>query len=232
MNLPERIVPRRRGPDAGTPPAKLAGTLLSVAAAGLVEPTRFRRGREYVGTGAVTELLVGPRRLGASVQGSRSEAYRVEIAVDAAARPAGMGDVPEREHLVHLSPASDELVCSCTCPDGYQPCKHVAAALLCFADEISWRPELLVRWRCGDTDTAGTTRARAGSRADRLRLPRPVAPTSPFATPEWQAFLGAPAPLPTVTQPVELLPLGAARLGPFDVAAWVRTAQRSVQSTP
>lgn len=225
-HLPVRVVPQ---PRAGTPPAKLAGTLLSVAAAGLVDPVRFRRGREYTANGAVLELLVAPRRLGATVQGSRRDAYRVEIAVDPASRPADLTDVPRREHIVALSPQADELVTSCTCPDGYQPCKHVAAALLAFADELSWRPELLVRWRCGDADAR--PRLRAGSRAS--RAPQPAAAAgpapSPLATDEWQRFLAAPTPIAHITLPGELPRAGEAHLGSIDVAAWVRSAQRLVQ---
>lgn len=226
-HLPVRVVPQRR---AGSPPAKLAGTLLSVAAAGLVDPVRFRRGREYAANGSVLELLVAPRRLGATVQGSRRDAYRVEIAVDPAARPADLTEVPRRDHIVALSPQADELVTSCTCPDGYQPCKHVAATLLAFADELSWRPELLVRWRCGD-DGEARLRARAGSRAWRGAQPAAVtAPSpSPWATPGWQQFLSPPAPIAEVPLPSELPRVGEARLGTVDVATWVRSAQRLVQ---
>ena len=40
------------------PAGRLANTLLSVAVAGIADPTRFRKGRQYATDGAVTRLEV------------------------------------------------------------------------------------------------------------------------------------------------------------------------------
>jgi hypothetical protein len=192
------IIPRSpiaQGP--GTAAGKLATTLLSVAVAGLAEPSRFRRGRAYVTERAVTRLDVSPGLLRASVTGSRHEPYLAEIRVPLATRPADMGNEPLREHVVRLVPEADDLRVSCTCPDDESPCKHVVAALLCFAAEVGDRPQLLVEFSCGSGPAP--ERAVVGSRARserHLRLVPPPPPPSPFLSPEWQQFEGAQAPPP------------------------------------
>jgi hypothetical protein len=194
------IIPRApasQGP--GTAAGKLATTLLSVAVAGMAEPSRFRRGRAYVTERAVTRLDVSPGLLRAQVTGSRHEPYLAEVRAPLAPRPADMGNEPLREHVVRLVPEADDLRVSCTCPDDESPCKHVVAAILCFAAELSDRPELLVEFSCGSGPAP--ERAVVGSRARserHLRLVAPPPPPSPFLSDEWQDFEGASAsPPPT-----------------------------------
>jgi hypothetical protein len=190
------IMPRAgAGASGGTAAGKLATTLLSVAVAGMAEPSRFRRGRAYVTERAVTRLDVSPGLLRATVAGSRREPYVAEVRTPLVPRPADLGNEPGREHMVRLVPEADDLDVSCTCPDQEAPpCKHVVAAILCFAAELGDRPELLVEWSCGSGPA--TERAVVGSRARgerHLRLVAPPPPPSPFLSDEWLQFEGAKA---------------------------------------
>jgi hypothetical protein len=221
------------------PVGKLASTLLSVTLAGMADPPRFRRGKSYVADRAVTRLEISTGVLRATVLGSRSDPYEVIVTVTVVDRPT-LGNADSlRPLLARLTPESADLMVSCTCPDWDEPCKHAVAAVLAFANELTTRPELLLEWRCHPADTP-PERARVGSRTPRpgerhLRLapqppsrpaPRKAAPVpvSPWATPEWQQFLGQ-VPFPDApavhTDPVTV---GHAMLGTIDLGSWVRSA--------
>ncbi|MGD9997738.1 MAG: SWIM zinc finger family protein [Ilumatobacteraceae bacterium] len=194
------IIPR--APDAhgaGSTAGKLATTLLSVAVAGMAEPSRFRRGRSYFTDRAVTRLDVAPGIVRGTVAGSRHEPYVTEVRTALTARPPGLSGAPQREHVVRLAPDADDLDATCSCPDEGTPCKHVVATLLCFAAELGDRPELLAEWRCppgpaADRAVVGS-RARASERHLRL-VPPPPAP-SPFESDEWRAFAASTSQVPT-----------------------------------
>jgi SWIM zinc finger len=217
------------GDSAG---AKLAATLLSVAVAGMSDPARFRRGKSYVLDNAVTELEVLPGMLRVEVLGSRPDPYLATISVDPRPRPADLvGDRVERHHAAQLCPEPEEMVCSCTCPDFDDPCKHAIAGLLTFAQEVAARPQLLVEWRCG----AGleTPRPVAGARAATGRHLRLVGQEPPpdvarYSTREWAEFEGHHLEAPDVAALLgEWGPVrsGAAMVGGVDLGAIVRTAQ-------
>jgi uncharacterized Zn finger protein len=217
------------------PVGKLASTLLSVAVAGMADPARFRRGKVYVTEGAVTRLQVAPGRLTASVEGSSGSGYTVLATVRTTERPDISTPELFRAQINRLTPEGSEVYASCTCPDDGDPCKHGVAALLAFAAELVSRPELLVEWRCGASDSE-PTRAQVGSRATRpserhLKLAPPLTkerlrqpePPSPWETPEWTAFLGEPPPeIPEV--PAEPVQVRRAMLGTIDLGAWVLSA--------
>jgi hypothetical protein len=190
------LTPNRTYPPEDTSPTgRLAATMVQVAVAGLADPQRFRRGKAYLADRAVTRLEIDQGSLRATVQGSRSDAYRVVITCPTVARPADLtGDQPARHHVAGLVPEAGQLLCSCTCPDWDDPCKHAVAVLLALANELSARPELLVTWRCGPGNGA---RAEVGARGrgqrGHLRLVssgRPSPPVDPYASPEWQQFFG------------------------------------------
>ena len=219
------------------PVGRLASTLLSVAVAGMADPPRFRRGKLYVAEGAVTRLELSPGQLIGTVVGSRDEPYQVVAAVGMVPRPPGPIELL-RTQLTRLTPEGGELMVSCTCPDWDDPCKHAVAALLAFAAELVARPELLLEWRCAEDDADGRApngRAAVGSRALRgsarhLRLahsrsaePEPTL-NDPWATDEWQAFLGAlplPAPPPVEREQVKVR---RSMLGTIDLGSWVQSA--------
>lgn len=227
------IIPRAANAQGtGTAVGKLATTLLSVAVAGMAEPSRFRRGRAYVAERAVTRLDLSPGLLRATVAGSRHEPYLAQVRVPMVVRPADLVNEPQREHMVRLVPDSDDLDVSCTCPDEEAPCKHVVAAILCFAAELGDRPELLVEWSCGSGPAP--ERAVVGSRARgerHLRLVAPPPPPSPFLSADWQRFENAGSSAPSWN---DLLPdrapiaIGPLVLERIDLGAVVRSAVESL----
>jgi hypothetical protein len=195
------IIPRGvpDGHGAGTAAGKLATTLLSVAIAGMAEPSRFRRGRAYFTERAVTRLDVSPGVVRGTVAGSRHDPYLTEVRTSLTVRPPDLAGAPQREHVVRLAPDADDLEALCSCPDEESPCKHVVATVLCFAAELGDRPELLAEWRC--TPAPAADRAVVGSRARaterHLRLVPPPPPPSPFASDDWRAFAASGEPPPS-----------------------------------
>jgi hypothetical protein len=249
-----RVVPRPRSKeDLAQAPGKLLATMLSVATAGLLDAVRFRRGREYARSGAVTVLDIEPGSLRGSVQGSRPEPYEVEVRTTTVAAPAGSSPTA----LAVVAPNAAELWTFCSCPDGDGgACKHVVAALLCFADEVALRPDLLMAWRA-PAEGAPSPRAVVGSRRPLADLepspeptragtvstlrpgtkPAPTAPPpSPFATDEWRQFTSAPPGAPDVDQVTvavrEAPPLNLGRepLGGVDLSAMIRSALQAMRA--
>ncbi len=216
---------RRREP---TPAGRLAASLLSVTVAGLADPQRFRRGKTYLADNAIAQLELSEGVLLATVVGGRSDPYHVTITVETMSRPEDLGQLPERSHVARLIPRADELLCSCSCPDWDDPCKHGVAALLALAAELASRPELLISWRCGDLDDRPRTKVGSRARADRhLRLVQPTAP-SPFETPEWHEFAGDDLAVPQCTVPTAMLTLPTLLLDRTDVADVIRSAWQTL----
>jgi hypothetical protein len=212
-----------------TPAGRLAASLLSVTVAGLADPQRFRRGKGYLVDNAVSRLEVSEGVLLATVMGGRPEPYHVTITVETVARPDDLGQTPERAHVARLIPRNEELLCSCTCPDWDDPCKHGVAALLALAAELGSRPELLITWRCGDVDDRARTKVGSRARADRhLRLVRPPPPPSPYETPEWHEFAGDDLEIPHCQVPTESLTLPTMVLDRTDVAEVIRSAWQAL----
>ncbi|MEP7112458.1 MAG: SWIM zinc finger family protein [Ilumatobacteraceae bacterium] len=212
-----------------TPGGRLASSLLSVTVAGLADPQRFRRGKAYLADNAVSRLDLSEGVLLATVIGGRPEAYHVTITVETVARPDDLGQTPERSHIARLIPRGDELLCSCTCPDWDDPCKHGVAAILALAAELGPRPELLVTWRCGDVDGPSRTRVGSRARADRhLRLVPPVPPSSPYDTPEWHEFAGNNLAIANCDVTNETLTLPTMHLDRTDVADVIRSAWKTL----
>jgi len=166
--------------------------------------TRMQRGRKYARAGQVLSLDVHPGMLVAQVQGSRPMPYVVTVAgtsptveqwasVDRAlAARVGFvarllaGEVPPdledvfRDASVELFPVSwSALDARCSCPDWENPCKHIAAVLYVFADQLDDDPWMLLAWRGRTRDQLlDPLRARTGA----------VAPTSDSAVAPWWPF--------------------------------------------
>ena len=127
--------------------------------------------------GQVVELDVEHGVVLAKVQGSRYSPYRVRIrfkaltenqwrraekAMAAQALPLAKllaGEMPhDIEELLDacklaLFPRSaSELTASCTCPDGANPCKHIAAAYYILAERFDEDPFLIFTWRGRDQE--------------------------------------------------------------------------------
>jgi uncharacterized Zn finger protein len=165
--------------------------------------TRMQRGRRYARAGQVLSFDVQPGILIAQVQGSRKTPYVVTVAagqptpeqwarVDTAltsrvgfvARllagevPADLEDV-FRDASVDLFPTAwSTLDARCNCPDWENPCKHIAAVLYLFADQLDRDPWLLLAWRGRSRDQLlESIRNRAGA-----------VPTSGAAVAPWWPF--------------------------------------------
>jgi hypothetical protein len=157
---------------------------------------RMQRGRRYARQGQVLSLEVRPGVLAAQVQGSRRTPYLVTVtvqeptkrqwqAIDAAAKVGFVahllaGEVPNeleevfRSAGVELFPGSyGDLRAHCSCPDWENPCKHLAAVLYVFADQLDADPWLVLAWR-------GRTREDVLGHLD-AEAAEPVAPWWPFA---------------------------------------------------
>jgi hypothetical protein len=165
---------------------------------------RMQRGRRYARAGQVLTFDVRAGMLVAQVQGSRATPYVVTVGAQSptveqwagveavlrtrvgfAARllagevPADLEDV-FCDASVDLFPASwSALDAGCSCPDWENPCKHIAAVMYVFADQLDDDPWLLLAWRGRTRDQLlDPLRTRAGG----------VAPTSGPAIAPWWPF--------------------------------------------
>ncbi|MFO7154520.1 MAG: SWIM zinc finger family protein [Caldicoprobacter oshimai] len=134
--------------------------------------SRLTRGRAYARNGNVLDVEISPGRVKAHVQGSRKTPYKVEISMktlsqyewdqvlDALASKAIFsakllaGEMPDNIEEafssleVSLFPRyAMDLSAHCTCPDGANPCKHIAAVYYILAQEFDRDPFLLFKLR-------------------------------------------------------------------------------------
>jgi uncharacterized Zn finger protein len=166
---------------------------------------RMQRGRRYARAGQVLSLQVSPGGISGQVQGSRRRPYKVTITVEEptdeqwghveAAMKAKIGFVarllggevpPDLEDVfeaagVALFPATwGDLRASCSCPDMETPCKHIAAVLYVFADQLDGDPWLILSLRGRGRDSLIASVSTTGS----VLVSTPgdeVAPWWPFA---------------------------------------------------
>jgi uncharacterized Zn finger protein len=205
--------------------------------------TRMQRGRRYARSGQVVSLDVRSALLLAQVQGSRRTPYVVSITAAAptaeqwahvdtelSARVSFVaqlmaGEVPPDLEAVFdaakvaLFPATWSVLGStCSCPDWENPCKHIAATLYVFADQLDADPWLLLAWR-------GRTREQM---LEALRVPvgrseiSSVAPWWPFAE----------GPLPTGLSSATVDSLGDPPDDPAAVLARLEPLPVDVRTTP
>lgn len=114
---------------------------------------RIGRGRSYVRHGAVLDLKITQGEIRALVQGSVSKPYQVTISIQPLSNAIWqvitkncVGKIDSLQELIEgkfpktlselftakgkgFFPASKEIRLQCSCPDGANMCKHVAAAL-------------------------------------------------------------------------------------------------------
>jgi len=150
---------------------------------------RLARGRSYARQGRVLDVEIGSGIVNARVKGSRTQPYRVTIAiatfpdevwnriVGALSRQALFaakllaGELPvEVVELCQGAQASlfpedeGEMSTTCSCPDWVNPCKHVAAVHYALAAEFDRDPFLLFRLRGRTRDElTAALRARRGA---------------------------------------------------------------------
>ena len=167
--------------------------------------TRMQRGRRYARSGQVLSLDVHAATIAAQVQGSRRTPYLVTVslpeptpaqwqAIDAAMRakvgfvarllagevPADLEEVFRAAGVALFPRTWKELRARCSCPDWENPCKHIAAVLYVFADQLDTNPWLLLAWR-GRSREEILDPLRGGSVADGAA--DEVAPWWPFNGP-------------------------------------------------
>jgi hypothetical protein len=234
---------KQRGPMAGTWwSQRFVAVLESYGLGG-----RMGRGRRYARTGQVLSLEVRPGLFVAQVQGSRRTPYVVTItmrkptaqqwtAIDEAmltrigfVAELLAGEVPTDLEAAFsaagttLLPTTwSHLTTRCSCPDPANPCKHIAAVLYVFADQLDADPWLLLAWRGRTRDQVLTPlRTRAGGVSGPGPVPI-VAPWWPFgSTPSAaiDALRGADAAVPTA-EPSEPPDAVLQRCSPLDVAVY------------
>ncbi|NNM67371.1 MAG: hypothetical protein HKM06_05115, partial [Spirochaetales bacterium] len=136
------------------------------------DPARLQRGRTYVNTGRVQGLKVAGREVTAKVKGSYLPWYKVKIEFpafdpqerqsvldlvqnDAVLQAAlRLGELPDSlisqlaQTGVELLPHDwSKLKKSCNCPDGEDPCKHLAAVYYALGGEVDQNPKVLFELR-------------------------------------------------------------------------------------
>lgn len=145
--------------------ASVAGEQVTDLIGRIAEPGRFTRGRALFRKGSVSDLVVVDRSIAASVRGSRGDRYDTSIATtpappgvarqiaQAIAQAQGRDEAghPGIEELlaegVGVCPGEVDLGFNCDCADWDEPCKHVVAVLLAFADRVDLDLTELLRWR-------------------------------------------------------------------------------------
>lgn len=194
---------RQRGDMAGTWWSKRFVHILESYGLG----ARMQRGRRYARAGQVLSLDVEPGLIAAQVQGSRRTPYIVTIQAkqpsdvqwrkldDAFRSRIGFvarllaGELPpELEDAFtdagfSLFPTTwDELRARCNCPDWENPCKHIAAVLYVFADQLDADPWLAIEWRGRNReDVLAAFRPGGDAQSERDRL-APWWPLTPGIT--------------------------------------------------
>jgi uncharacterized Zn finger protein len=216
---PSRPLPAQGGIEARSRRGAIGETWWSKRFIELLESfgagSRLTRGRTYARAGQVVELDVEHGVVLAKVQGSRYSPYRVRIrfkaltenqwgraekAMASQALPLAKLLAGEMPHDVEelfasrklaLFPRSvSELTATCNCPDGENPCKHIAAVYYILAERFDEDPFLIFTWRGRDQDELlQRLRARrvpvsrgAGTSAESTRAPQAPEPGTPLST--------------------------------------------------
>ncbi len=231
----------------------LLKAMLSAAMAARSDPGRFGRGKAYIRDGSVTSLEVGVGVLSGHVAGSRRMPYEVEVRVPTLGARAFEMLEDGTKGLKDLVPGAREIRCSCSCPDDVNTCKHAVAVVLAFAEQLTVRPELLVDWRGGDTDTTEPeerSRFEAPARTTRpidhrrdleaaRRARRTDPPPPPPLDPRVAAFLGFDLDRPVGAEPparagllaLADLPIIAVSFGDVDVSGVIEDALYVLRTT-
>lgn len=190
-----------------------AGEQVAGLAEQAAEEGRLSRGRALFRKGSVSGLSVSDGSVTASVRGSEGDPYDTTISTtpappgirrQIAERPEGRRSVDALiEDGVDICPREIDLAFVCDCPDWDEPCKHVVAVLLAFADRVDLDEAELLRWRSIDPSAMASTSASTGpdapspprpkgsSRASaRPRTVRPAAATDDAAATEGTETVG------------------------------------------
>jgi hypothetical protein len=191
---------KQRGPMAATWWSRRFTEVLESFGLG----ARMQRGRRYARTGQVLSLQVSSGVIAAQVQGSRRTPYLVTVSltdpgdeqwqriIDTMKAKVGFvarlldGEVPPDLEEVFSScgvvlfpKAWKDLRAACSCPDWENPCKHIAAVLYVFADQLDADAWLALELRGRSRETLLEALTSAG-REPRGGIVDEVAPWWPF----------------------------------------------------
>ncbi len=157
----------------------LAGEHVAELADRCAEAGRLSRGRALFRKGAVSDLSIIQGSVIASVRGSHGDDY--DTTIGTALAPPGIirqiaqahdrGDRRSIDDLIDdgldVCPREMDLAFACDCADWDEPCKHVVAVLLAFADRVDLDEAELLRWRgidrSGSVNAGSEVRSRSGS---------------------------------------------------------------------
>lgn len=134
---------------------------------------RLSRGRALFRKGSVSGLSITEGSVTATVRGSQGDRY--EATIHTALAPPGVrrevadGSRDGRsvddliDDGIDVCPREIDLAFVCDCPDWDEPCKHVVAVFLAFADRVDLDETELLRWRGIDSSAASGAASPAGS---------------------------------------------------------------------
>lgn len=137
---------------------------------------RISRGRSYVKNGFVIDMKIKEGMIEALVMGSKSKPYNVDIRINKLSKinenkliELTKGQITNLESFLNadfpkelekalvdkeygLFPTSKEIHFDCSCPDGADMCKHVAAVLFGISSKLTQNPLLFFTLRGIDVD--------------------------------------------------------------------------------
>lgn len=168
----------------------VAGEQVAALVERCAESGRLSRGRALFRKGSVSDLSVLEGSVIASVRGSQGDQYETTVST-AMASPGVMRQIAQatdsknRRSIdelmgegLDICPGDIDLVFDCACADWDEPCKHVVAVLLAFADRVDLDESELLRWRGIDLSPTGTEEVETQpSWASRKRNRKPAGPT-------------------------------------------------------
>ncbi len=132
---------------------------------------RLDRGKKYVRSDAVVDLVLSPGRVDAKVVGSRKTPYDITVTIDPIRRDSyekivsvaegklksinalEKGEFPKEYQELFtmkgsgLFPQLNEIHFSCSCPDSSRICKHIAAVLYAIGNRLDDNPLLFFSLR-------------------------------------------------------------------------------------
>lgn len=158
------------------------------------EEGRLSRGRALFRKGSVSGLTVVAGSVMASVRGSQGDDYETTVSTTPAAPGvqrevadglANGGSVDDLiDDGVDICPREIDLAFDCDCGDWDEPCKHVVALLLAFADRVDLDEVELLRWRGIDASATAVPVTSKPEREPRPRSTSRPAPSSASANGE------------------------------------------------
>ncbi len=163
----------------------VAGERVAELAERCADNGRFSRGRALFRKGAVSDLSVSNGSVIASVTGSNGDEY--ETTIGTALAPPGVirqivqaTDAGSRRSIdelisdgLNVGPRDIDLGFGCSCADWEEPCKHVVAVLLAFADRVDLDEAELLLWRGIDRSSAVSADSEVPPRSRRPPPPGP-----------------------------------------------------------